>query len=883
MSFLPHFRRTLRVDPAAVARHAKRDVDDELAFHFESRVRELVSREGLSREAAETRARAEFGDLERASHGLRRETRRAERGLRIAAAVERTFQDLRFATRQLRLNTGLSTVIILILAMSIGATTAIYSIVRGILLKPLAVPEPERVVSVWPESPHSPRLFEMLRDSLDAYESIAAWSRWTITLTGGGEPQRLQGAKTTAGYFRTLGVEPPLGRAFQPGDDDRGAGAVAVLSYGLWRDRFGADSSVVGRTITLQGRAHLVLGVMPQSFRFPDAGTRIWLPYELSPDQPDYRAGFLRTIARLAPGVSRERAQAGISMFVDRLHAAFPSLDPAFGRDATVRGLRDDLVAGSKRSLLLLLGAVMFLLVLAATNAAGLLTGRAIARGRELAVRAALGAGRGRLVRQLLTESLVLGGCGGGLGVAIAFASLGPLVRGLPAGTPRVEEIGVDPAVLGLAVSLTLGTVLVFGLLPALWATRSDLTGRLHRSGLDTRGVGRVRSGLVVAEIALGIVLMSGSGLLLRSLLRLEAVDPGFKPESVITLSINPAPAEYGDRPDRSRALFDRVLTEVDALPGVRSAGLVQVLPMDGTNRRGAIVLADRPGLEGPDRPWAEFRVASGTYFATLEIPLRRGRVFGPEDGPAGGPVAIVNQRFVDDYWPGQEAIGKRIQIPFWRDSLWHTVVGVVGDVRHEGLDQAALPEVYIPERQSREFNFHLVVASSGVPTAPLAPAIRARVWAIDPDVPVGEVRKLDDIVAGSLGRPRLLALLITGFGVVALLLGALGVYGVMAHDVRHRRRELSIRLALGAARSAIGWLVVRRALRLGLAGAGLGLLAYASLHRALAELLFQVGPLDPMTLALVTLLVLGVVSLSTAVPARRAVRVEPAQALRLD
>jgi putative ABC transport system permease protein len=860
------------------------EVDEEIAFHLEMRGAAL-ERAGVPAAEARARARQEFGDLRTARREMARMDGASERERRLGDAVSAVGQDGRFALRTLARAPGFAAVAVLTLALGIGVNTTIFSVVSGVLLRPLPYAEAGRLVAVWEGFLRAE--FELARERAHSFEELAGYEPGVeVNLTGEGDPVRVSGARVTAQLTGALGVAPLLGRGFMEGEDRAGGDAVVLLSHGLWRGRYGGDPGIVGRTIQVEGEPRTVVGVMPREFRFPDAGTQLWLPipFDRSPQGMGsyWGIGGVRAVGRLRPGVNAEAAEAEMRLIAQELRLANPFWTPPadFREEARVLPLGATVTGEVRLLLLTLLGAAALVLLIACANLGNLLLARGLARTRELAVRAAIGAGRARLVRQLLTESMVLAAIGGIVGIALAFGALRLLLAALPADTPRLAEVGLDLRVLGLAGLTTLVCGLLFGAVPAL-----RLTGSASRQALrEGRGSGgprrqRLSSTLVVGQLALGVVLVIGAGLLIRSFWELQRVEPGFATEQLLAARITPPAATHGAR-ERQLELHRAVLERAAALPGVVRVAATSQLPFDRASGAAAFFIdgvTDDPNV----LPELEHRSVTPGYTAALGIPLLRGRTLLASDNADAPPVALVDEAAARRFWPGEDPVGRCIRYP-WRGAGCITVVGVVGSVRNNDLAAAPEGAVYVPLEQRPVGSITLVLRTQGDPLA-LARPLRAAVHEVEPTVPVSDVRTVGRMVAESMDRSRLTALLLGLFAGLALLLGAIGVYGVVSYSVQQRSREMGVRLALGAHRGDLFRLVLRQAGTLALLGGALGVAAALLATRALHSLLFQVTTMDPLVFLLVPLLLGGVAMLAAWVPARRATRVDPMEALRAE
>lgn len=730
--------------------------------------------------------------------------------------------------------------------------------------------------------------FTDMRRMSETLSDAAAFMRSRVILTGQGEPVRLDGAGVSAGLFNVLGVTPMLGRTFNADENEPGHNKVAVLSHGLWQQRFGSNPKIAGTTITLDGVSIQVVGVMPKGFAFP-AGQVLWTPLEYTKDfttaQRD--AWYLSAVGRARPGVPIEQVTAEVQTIGKQLAKQYP--DSNDGVDMMAIPLHEATVGDIRKAVLVLLGAVGFVLLIACTNIANLLLARAAARETEMAVRSALGAGRGRLVRQLVTESVILGVVGGGLGLLLAVWGVDALIALEPQGIPRLSEVRIDARVVFFTMALSVFTGLLFGLVPAFQSTGGAMAGTLKEGGrgaVSTRAGGRLRGALVIAEMALAVVLLSGAGLLIRSFTKLASVDPGFHAGPSLTFELSLPDSRY-QQETQQLAFVDQLLPRVRALPGVQSAAAVSLLPLSGSSFVLSFEIAGRPPVPPSQRPGMQVRVATPEYFQTLGIPLERGRLFTAQDRPGSPRVVLITESAVRQYFPNEDPLGKQITLDWERDKdpprAGGEVVGIVGDVKDAGLDEADPPQVYLAYRQWPVQGISLVLKTT-VPPASLGEATRRAVYSVDPNMPVANVRTMDQIVARSISQPRFYTTLLAVFAAVALVLAAIGIFGVLSYAVAQRTREIGIRMALGAQERAVLALVVRQAMLLAGAGVAIGIACALLLSRSLvATLLFSTSPHDAGTFAGVAALLSFVALLASYVPARRAARVDPIVALRAE
>jgi putative ABC transport system permease protein len=810
------------------------------------------------------------------------------------------FQDLRYGIRMLRKNPGFTFVAALTLSLGIGANTAIFSVVNAVLLRSLPYRDPDRLVLVSYTRAREGASFARPADFLDwrdqakVFEQIGAYRFDNADLTGSGEPERLDAALVSADLFATLGVAPALGRAFTPEEDTDGGPLAVILSDGLWRRRFGGDPQVIGRSITLGGQSRMVVGIMPPEFRF-HGETQLWLPLALNATQVLSRQGGrsfrMNVIARLKPGVTPEAARAELSVILDQQRQAFPASYSDLQVNSVI-GLGESLVGDVRLALLVMFGAVAFVLLIACANVANLLLARSAARQKEMAIRAAVGAGRLRLVRQLLTESLLLSLAGGVAGLIAAKWGVKLLVVMSPGGIARIDESGVDGRVFGFTCAVVALVGLIAGVFPALQASKTDVNETLKAQaaagrGRAGRGGRRTLSALMVAELALALVLLVGSGLMIKSFLRLLAVPKGFNADGVLTLALEPSRANYPlDAPQRY-AYFQEALARVQALPGIQSASLTSFLPLGGPHIRVFFQIEGRPPYERGKEPVVEANYIGPDYFQTMGMQLRAGRPFAAQDGANAPLVAIINETLARRFFHDEDPIGRRLSTGLRQTP--NTIVGVASDTRHLGLDQEVHPEVYFPYVQNRNFDITKLVArvapGQNNPTglSSLSNAIRDQVREISPSEPVNQVVRMDERLSNSVAQRRFQMVLLGVFAAVALVIAAVGIYGVISYAVSQRAQEIGIRMALGAQAGDVLRMVVGQGMRLALIGVALGVAAALALTRVMRNLLFNVSATDPATFALIALLLVGVAFIASYIPARRAAKVDPLVALRSE
>jgi len=862
----------------------ERELDDELRFHIEMESEENLRR-GMRPEDARREAYRRFGGLERF-----KEQARDVRGTRW---LEDLGRDGRHGVRALLRSPGFTAAAVLTLTLGVGATTAVFSVVRGVLLRPLPFEDAHELVTVWYRNPP-----QGIDEDIASYPNFAAWREGSGTLehvvgvrttrtslTGEGSPEEVTGAFVTRGFFEMLGVPPELGRGFRADESEgEGSARVVVLSHELWTRRFGADPAVLGRTILLNDVAYEVVGVAPAGRRYP-LGAELWMPltFEGQAGLREARGAlWLPVVGRLAPDVTLAGAQAEMTAIGARLAEEHP--DDNAGTGVKLEPLHETLVGDVSTPLLTLLGAVVLVLLIAAANVANLLLARGTARAREMAVRLSLGAGRGRLARQVLTESAVLGAAGGSLGALAAVLGVDLLLRASPPDLPRIEGVAVDLPVLVFALGVALGTSLLFGLVPALHAGRAVAAADLREGGRTASegGLGRLRAAFVAAQFALALVLLVGSGLLMRSFLNLQAVDPGFEPRGVLSFRLALPERRYPDAA-AVRAFYDEMLPALEALPGVERAAAISRVFHERLTTMAGISLESRPELETLENP-VPYDGATPGFLEALGMRLASGRSFGPGDEAGAPRVAVVSQTFVRTFLPERDPLGERFSFggPSGDDSRWITIVGVVEDAKRAGLDATVRPYVFLPMAQFVDRRADLLLRTSGDPLD-LAEAARGEVARLDPALPISGLRTLEQAFSGSLARRRFITSLLAVFAAAATLLAAIGVYGVMAYLVGRRTREIGIQVALGASRRAVLASVLRQALRQAVGGVAIGLLGALVATPFLSSQLFGLEPTDPATFLAVSSLLVLVALLASWLPARRATRIHPAEALRVE
>ena len=882
----------IRLRSLAGRRRMDQELDKELRFHLDRQTAEYIAA-GMPPDEARHAAFRRLGGVAQIEEECRE--------VRRISMIENFLYDFRYTLRALGRSPGFAAVMVLTLSLSIGANSAIFSVIRGVLLRPLPYPHEDRVVRFFLSSAEYPKFPVNAFDFLDfrsrnhSFDSMAIMTRKDVQLSGAGEPQRLSGFEVSAGYFHVLGVSPERGREFERRDELPGNGRVAILSDRLWRTRFHGDPSMVGAKIRLEGRVYTVVGIMPPGMRHPGNEYRstpygdtvdVWCPFTFEGDPNRRGSHYTEGIGRLKPGVGSEAAAAEMNAIMAQLAREHPDSDS--GWRVLVIPLYREIVGSSERLLLVLLGAVGLVLLIACANAANLLLARATGRRREMAVRLALGATASRLIRQMLTESVVISVLGGAGAAAVAIFGIRALVAMLPPGFPRAVDIRIDIGIFAFTLMVALGAGLLFGLAPALQSSREEMHQSLREGGRGAIGSARhlrLRNWLVVSEVALSSILLIGAGLLLRSFLNLLHTDPGFRPEHVLTASIE-LPQERYKNGASIVGFIDRLTDALETLPAVQSAGIASDLPWTGYN--------DNLGgftIEGKQPPphenfHARYHQATPDYFRALGIPLVRGRFFTDADNLQGPLVLIINQAMAQRYWRGEDVIGKRINFfnDHPKDKDWTTVVGVVGDVKDKPERSAAEPAFWWPMQQT-PFGADGLAITVRARTDParLAGAVRNTVHQLDPELAVADLRLMEQIAGTSMSAPRFLLFLVALFAALAITLAAIGTYGVISYSVGQRMHEFGMRIALGAKPWDVLSLVLGQGTKLAVAGVLIGVAGALALARLMRTLLYEVSPADPVTFAAVALLALAIAAVACYLPARRATRADPAETLRAE
>ncbi len=869
------------------------EIIEELSQHLEQQYEDALSR-GASEEDArrvvleDLKLRDSLGRAAKYTEPVQLGTRRKSNMLADLG------QDIRYGLRILAKNPGFTAIAVIALALGIGANSAIFSVVNAILLKPLPYKDPDRLVMIWEEATHlgfpkdtpPPANFVDWRQQSTVFEGMAATSYRSFNLTGVGEPERLDGRRVSTDLFDLLGVKPMAGRTFVPEEDKPGT-KVVLLNESLWRRRFGADPGMIGRALNLNGEPYTVVGVLPHTVRLPASGNwrdQVWVPIAFSSEEAANRGShYLEVIGRMKPGVTLTKAQAEMDTIAARLARQYPDFNAR--RGAVVRPLHEEIVGNMKPALLILLGAVALGLLIACANVANLLLARAAVRQKEIALRLALGANRARLTKQLLVESVMLSLVGGVVGLGLAYYGLDVLTRFIPPDVAGADTIAIDIKVLLFTLAVAVVTGLIFGIAPATQASHFNLNETLKEGGRDSaagvRGK-RLRSALVVAEVATSFILLIGAGLLINSFFHLRNLDPGFRSDHLLALNVDLSEVRYPDTQHRT-AFFDEVKRRMQTLPGVRSVAVAGNLPFTYNGDSMGIAVQGIPDPPIDQWPDVIYRTIGPGYFATMGIELVRGRDFNDQDTLDTMPAVVISEKTANYYWPNDDPIGKRLKPGSTTDNEvpWRTVIGVVKDVRQNDFIAQPKMQMYFSYRQVKSLVANALVVRTSVDPLSLATSARNTIWAVDKDQPVANIDSMEHIVAGAVARQRFSTLLLALFAGVALVLAAVGIYGVMSYSVAQQTREIGVRIALGARRSDVLKMTVKQALKLVGLGLICGLIVAFVLTRVMASLLFGISPTDPATFLGIALIQLAVALLASYIPALRATQVDPVIALR--
>ncbi|MFL6527782.1 MAG: ADOP family duplicated permease [Chthoniobacterales bacterium] len=897
---MPDFRAEIRARLNALNLSPAREAEivDEIAQHLEEEYERALSH-GSSPEEA----RRAVVDQLAAPDLLGRELKRVERRVpqnptpmgtqRKSSMIGDLGQDMKYGLRMLAKNPAFTAIAVLALALGIGANSAIFSVVNAILLRPLPYRNPDQLVVIWENATHlgfpkntpSPANFLDWRQQATLFSGMSAFAERSYNLTGVGEPERLDGRRVSANLFDVLGVKPIIGRTFVPEEDKPGT-KVALLNESLWKRRFGGDPSVIGRAIALNNESYTIVGVLPRSVRLPAFGNwrdQVWVPLAFSSEEAANRGDhFLEVIGRMKPGVTLAKARAEMETIAARLAQEYPKYNPRIS--SVVNPLHEEIVGNMKPALLILLGAVAFVLLISCANVANLLLARAAVRQKEIALRLALGADRARLTKQLLVESVLLSLIGGVVGLGLAYVGLHVLTSFIPQDLAQADTITIDAKVLGFTLLIAVVTGLVFGLAPASQATHLNLNDTLKESGRDA-GAGargkRLRSSLVVAEVAVSFILLIGAGLLINSFMHLRNLDPGFRADHLLTMKVDLSEVKYPNREKRI-TFFEEVLRRVRELPGMQSAAVASNLPLTYNGDSMSIGVEGIPDPPPDQQPDIIYRAVGPGYFGTMGIQVMRGRDFTDQDTADTRYVIVISEKTAQHYWPGQDPIGKRIKPgSSTADAPWREVVGVVKDVRQNDFVAEPKMQMYYSYRQLRDLAPNALVVRTSVDPLSVALPVRNAIWSVDKDQPVADIDSMEHIVAGAVARQRFSMLLLAIFAGLALVLAAVGIYGVMSYSVAQQTREIGIRMALGAKRSDVLKMTVKQGLKLVGFGLAIGLVVAFVLTRVMATLLFGISATDPITFVSISLVLMAVALLASYIPALRATKVDPMIALR--
>ena len=895
---MPDFKAEIRARIAELGLPPVREAEivEEFSQHLTDEYEAAINR-GASEEEARHAVFEELNASDFLSRELKRVERRAPANAVVPGREGNLFadigQDLRYGLRTLIKNPGFTIVAVIALALGIGANSAIFSVVNAVLLRPLPYKNPDQLVVIWENATHlgfpkdtpSPANFLDWRQQSSLFEGMAAFAERSFNLTGVGEPERLDGRRVSANLFEMLGVKPIVGRTFVPQEDQPGT-KVVLLNESLWKRRFGGDPAVVGRAVNLNGEPYTVVGVLPQTVRLPTSGNwrdQVWVPLAFPSEEAASRgAHYLEVIARMKPGMTLPKAQAEMDTIAARLAQQYPDFNAR--RGAVVTPLHEEIVGKMKSPLLILLGAVAFVLLIACANVANLLLARAAVRQKEIALRLALGANRARLTKQLLVESVLLSLVGGLVGLGLAYFGLNVLTRFIPQDVAQADTITIDAKVLLFTLAVAVVTGLIFGLAPATQASHFNLNETLKEGGRDS-GAGvrgkRLRNSLVIAEVATSFILLVGAGLLINSFVHLRTLDPGFRADHLLALNVDLSEVKYPDT-QRRTAFFDEVTRRVRTLPGVQSVAVAGNLPFTYNGDSTLIAVEGIPDPPIDQWPDVIYRTVGPGYLATMGIPLVRGRDFNDQDTLDTTPVVVISEKTAKRYWPNEEPIGKRLKTGATASDVpWRTVIGVVKDVRQNDFIAEPKMQMYFSYRQVKDLVANALVVRTSVDPLSLATSVRNTIWAVDKDQPVANIDSMEHIVAGAVARQRFSMLLLAIFAGLALVLAAVGIYGVMSYSVAQQTREIGIRIALGAQRGDVLRMTVKEGLKLVGVGLLIGLISAFVLTRVMESLLFGISATDPVTFGIICVVLLIVATLASYIPALRAATVDPMVALR--